>query len=170
MLTRLLNIPTVDLHRVWSGKGNHRSNRWAQSAGISNTRIPHPITASIPGTTPMPRYHDATMFVSWQYSYGLRVQRDARVIANAGQIARCTRHRLSSSSTAGGSIECLCSHLRTSTCRRLSAGVPPTATRAHIPARVVEHGNQLKAETNDAAQPKPAGGPDRLLRTGCHTS
>ncbi|KAI3552414.1 hypothetical protein CSPX01_00163 [Colletotrichum filicis] len=110
------------------------------------------------------------MFVHWQHDHDPQVQRDARVIANAGQFAKCTRHRLSSSSsTAGGSIECLCSYLLL-LADDFQRGVPPTATRAHIPARVVEHGNQLKAETNDAAQPKPAGGPDRLLRTGCHTS
>ncbi|UQC74670.1 uncharacterized protein CLUP02_01322 [Colletotrichum lupini] len=168
-LTRWPDLVSIALFKTLIG--DRRLNRWAQSAGISNTRIPRPTTASIHDTTPIPRYHDATMFVHWQHSHSPQVQRDARVIANAGQFAKCTRHRLSSSSssTAGGSIECLCSYLLL-LADDFQRGVPPTATRAHIPARVVEHGNQLKAETNDAAQPKPAGGPDRLLRTGCHTS
>ncbi|TQN73263.1 hypothetical protein CSHISOI_02217 [Colletotrichum shisoi] len=59
---------------------------------------------------------------------------------------------------------CLCLCLPTTSIGGGEGG-HATAARAHIPARIVEHGNQLKGETDDAASPsQPAAQTERSER------
>ncbi|KAK1595032.1 uncharacterized protein LY79DRAFT_547857 [Colletotrichum navitas] len=52
----------------------------------------------------------------------------------------------------------------------LGEGGPPQLRGRTFLRGLWNMGINQKCETDDAAQPKPAGGPDRALRTGCHTS
>ncbi|WQF81823.1 hypothetical protein CDEST_06837 [Colletotrichum destructivum] len=138
-----------------------RSNRSAQSADIS--RPPSTTAASIHGTTPLPRCPSLGVGV---WPKGCEKTQESPMQGGLPAAANNPAAASALQAAAWAASACMLVFMLADDFNRGGGGGGhATAARAHIPARIVEHGNQLKGETDDAASPsQPAAQTERSER------
>ncbi|OBR06123.1 hypothetical protein CH63R_10243 [Colletotrichum higginsianum IMI 349063] len=123
------------------------------------SRVPHPTTAaSIHGTTPLPRCPSLGVGV---WPKGCEKTQESPMQGGLPAAANNPAAASALQAAAWAASACMLVFMLADEFNRGHA----TAARAHIPARIVEHGNQLKGETDDAASPsQPAAQTERSER------